>query len=288
MQMLIDGTMPSAPGLPVSETELASFLRQAVEEIEMTLISGPHVERRDGMIAGLAILAESHISIHIVPSEGRFFVDVFSCKPFARGKALQLISDFLTFETLNVRVLDRGNLYESALAEVATQRQREGLPRSRTQHCHVYPNDPNVEHDHLAGDAPHEHPEHTAPLVVDHPEQPAQVTAPKPQQRRVGNPNPTPNLTCKACGQHVTSAAHKKTCGHTHRWKIDPPDGPFSKARCLIEDCEATTEFANSQDSLRELRMEDSKKRGRPPGRGRRGALSGDGLAGLRGSQPRP
>lgn len=58
------------------------FLIEMVELADMKLIAGPVVTREGQVIAGIAVLAESHASVHLNVASGAAHIDLFSCKKF--------------------------------------------------------------------------------------------------------------------------------------------------------------------------------------------------------------
>jgi S-adenosylmethionine decarboxylase len=60
-----------------------------------------------GGITAVVVISTSHISIHCWPAEKFFSMDVFSCKDFSHGTALELIKSHLSVVSSNVTVLAR-------------------------------------------------------------------------------------------------------------------------------------------------------------------------------------
>ena len=61
------------------------FCHQAIRLADMTLISGPHSEAIDTSICAIAILAESHVAVHLdADNDSRSaHLEMFSCKDFS-------------------------------------------------------------------------------------------------------------------------------------------------------------------------------------------------------------
>nr|WP_246597941.1 adenosylmethionine decarboxylase [Nocardia tengchongensis] len=59
----------------------------------------------------LALLAESHASIHTYPESGDIFVDVFTCGSIGSGatKAVELLQQELSPGSVNIEVIQRGH-----------------------------------------------------------------------------------------------------------------------------------------------------------------------------------
>ena len=91
-----------------------SLLNDLPEKIGMTKITQPYVFRysapvpEDEGITGLAIIAESHISLHTYPRKRFAFVDLFSCKPFDVQGARDHIVRFFQSKSPAFHVQERG------------------------------------------------------------------------------------------------------------------------------------------------------------------------------------
>jgi S-adenosylmethionine decarboxylase len=90
------------------------LLNELPERIGMTKITQPYVFRFKGTIpedqgiTGIAIIAESHISLHTYPLKEFAFVDLFSCKPFDVGTAKDYIIQFFQSKSPVVYTQERG------------------------------------------------------------------------------------------------------------------------------------------------------------------------------------
>lgn len=90
------------------------FLNDLPHLISMTPITAPYVFPYSGLvpedsgITGIAVIAESHISVHSFDKKAYCFVDVFSCKPFDTQTALDYIIKKFEPTTFNVSVVERG------------------------------------------------------------------------------------------------------------------------------------------------------------------------------------
>jgi S-adenosylmethionine decarboxylase len=63
----------------------------------------------------LALLSESHASLHTYPEDGSIFIDVFTCGNTAQPEqAVQLIADALRPTSVNTRTIRRGRDYDFA------------------------------------------------------------------------------------------------------------------------------------------------------------------------------
>ncbi|MBU4186270.1 MAG: S-adenosylmethionine decarboxylase, partial [Desulfobacteraceae bacterium] len=97
------------------------LLNELPERIGMTKITQPYVFRysapvpEDEGITGVAIIAESHISIHTYPRKRFVFVDLFSCKPFDVDGAKDHIVQFFQSKSPVFHVQERGAAFPSAI-----------------------------------------------------------------------------------------------------------------------------------------------------------------------------
>ncbi len=101
--------------LPESERTIGwvyDFLNKIPAAIGMTPITQPYVTKKDGWIDGILLIAESHISIHIEESTGRYYFDIFSCKNFDVPKVLDLIrQNGLNFDESTKTLTARGKRF---------------------------------------------------------------------------------------------------------------------------------------------------------------------------------
>jgi S-adenosylmethionine/arginine decarboxylase-like enzyme len=84
-------------------------------------------EQDEGGITGFCVITTSHISIHTWPLRRRFSMDVFSCRPFDEGAALQFIADRLRVSAMNATWVER--TWPSAGPAVVRQLDAQGKDR---------------------------------------------------------------------------------------------------------------------------------------------------------------
>lgn len=90
-----------------------NFLQRIPGEIGMTAITQPYVFPYSGLvpedkgITGIAIIAESHISVHTFELKDYVFIDIFSCKPFDTERAINLISEEFGTKSMTVNIVER-------------------------------------------------------------------------------------------------------------------------------------------------------------------------------------
>jgi len=90
------------------------YLRRLPRMIDMTPITQPYVFPYEGLvpgdrgITGVAIIAESHISIHSFEEKGWCYIDVFSCKEFDVDKAIEVSKGFFHPQECEIHLVERG------------------------------------------------------------------------------------------------------------------------------------------------------------------------------------
>ncbi len=86
-------------------------MREAVIEAGATLLHiHLHHFTPNGGISGVAVLAESHISVHSWPERGYAAFDVFMCGDAEPEKAIAVLSRHFTPEAINVHTILRGEV----------------------------------------------------------------------------------------------------------------------------------------------------------------------------------
>ena len=90
------------------------------EKIQMTKIMPPYVFRMEEGLSGIVLIAESHISIHTFPKEGRFNLDIFSCKEFDIDRALEYACSELEPEHYEQILLSRGREFPRSLGRASS------------------------------------------------------------------------------------------------------------------------------------------------------------------------
>lgn len=67
--------------------------------------------------SGFVMLAESHISLHTFPDSNYIFIDIFSCRKFDIGKALDFLKERFKIKEMKVNLVKRGiNFNKQVLA----------------------------------------------------------------------------------------------------------------------------------------------------------------------------
>ena len=108
MHVTVDGRRASGPP-PVWEGYLCTcFCRDAIDLADMKLIDGPHVVETVHDAYALAMLAESHVSVHLDGAAGLAHIDLFSCKDFDSEAFVQLCINTFNLRDVRDTVLERG------------------------------------------------------------------------------------------------------------------------------------------------------------------------------------
>jgi len=116
LQLLIDGVCKT-DALLASESRVLKFLRCVPNNIGMTAISDPKVQRYRGAnpmdwgLSGFVLIAESHISVHTFPDRNHINIDVFSCKEFNVEKVVEYAVRLFSIDVVTTNVLERGLEY---------------------------------------------------------------------------------------------------------------------------------------------------------------------------------
>lgn len=130
LHLLVEGI--SNKGMPKS-FYVTKFITNLIDSIGMALIFGPVVRHpMDRPIAAIAILAESHVSLHWTP-KGAVYLDIFSCKEFDIDSVVLWITAELELEEGVYRSVRRGWEYgpSEAVLPILT-RKLPVLPRYTT------------------------------------------------------------------------------------------------------------------------------------------------------------
>ena len=91
-----------------------TLLAGIVDAADMHMVTQPQVypwypeDTQDGGITGFVVIAESHISVHTYPEQGRAYADVFSCKAFDVDLVQQMLVEWAGSEVFDSKVVSRG------------------------------------------------------------------------------------------------------------------------------------------------------------------------------------
>ncbi|PXX54569.1 spermidine synthase [Nocardia tenerifensis] len=91
--------------------QLESALRDSLTAAGVTICDVVHKKFDPQGVTVLALLSESHASIHTYPESGDIFVDVFTCGSIGAGasKAVELLRDRLSPKDVRMQVIRRGH-----------------------------------------------------------------------------------------------------------------------------------------------------------------------------------
>ena len=139
MHLLIDGYGGDSKKLWNVDL-IRSFLSEYPASLGMTPLCEPQVLRyeapkvEDSGVSGFVIIAESHISIHTFPNRDYVNIDVFSCRSFDDGRALQDVKDLFSLERVETWILDRGLEHLESQKPVSLQERDSSLgPQTTTR-----------------------------------------------------------------------------------------------------------------------------------------------------------
>ena len=80
----------------LSNLEIHTFLTECPRLLKLTIFSGPSVYPTEHGLAGIVLVAESHISVH---TDGlAVYGDVFSCRSFLPSIVMELAREVLFLE----------------------------------------------------------------------------------------------------------------------------------------------------------------------------------------------
>lgn len=100
------------PALLADRTVLARALTELPQRLGLTRVGEPQIfEHHDGdeqTLAGITLLAESHLSLHARPAQRALHVDLFSCAPFDPAAARAHLRALYPFVEAREQTLERG------------------------------------------------------------------------------------------------------------------------------------------------------------------------------------
>ena len=120
VHLMMDG-YGADPNLLQDMNFIYNFLDEYPGKMDMTKIMPPYVFRYQGVvpedwgISGFVLIAESHISIHTFPDKQYLSVDMFSCKQFDTGRAVEVLQNLFRIQKYELKVLDRGQEFPNTI-----------------------------------------------------------------------------------------------------------------------------------------------------------------------------
>lgn len=106
--LMAEGQLSGAASLQDIKDTIIHYLEEIPAQIDMHPLTEVFHTESDTWISALRVIAESHISLHYhIPSQS-LFVDIFSCKPFDKEKAVILLKKSFSFTSYTQCILERG------------------------------------------------------------------------------------------------------------------------------------------------------------------------------------
>jgi S-adenosylmethionine decarboxylase len=94
-----------------TEALIAAALREMPNYLGLTRVSEPALHAHaDGTLAGVVLIAESHMSLHCFPQSGDLHVDIFSCAPFSIEHAKQELQDRFGVQQFSETLIERNSV----------------------------------------------------------------------------------------------------------------------------------------------------------------------------------
>ncbi len=104
------------PGLLDDEQFLRDTLHNALSQSRATVCEVIAKRFEPQGVTVLALLSESHASLHTYPEDGSIFIDVFTCGHTARPeRAVELLAEALHPTSVNTQTIRRGRDYGEEL-----------------------------------------------------------------------------------------------------------------------------------------------------------------------------
>ena len=89
---------------------LEAVLTTIPDQLGLERIGTVRTFQREETVAGIALISESHFSIHVRPDHRMIHADLFSCRPFDMARALELLKTAYDFVRYEEQVLERGRM----------------------------------------------------------------------------------------------------------------------------------------------------------------------------------
>jgi S-adenosylmethionine/arginine decarboxylase-like enzyme len=90
-----------------SPDQLCSLLEAAVRRLCLTQVSPATAVHTDHGVAGVVLLAESHLAVHTIASQRRALVDLFSCVPIDGEEVTAVLRDLLAATSIESSLVER-------------------------------------------------------------------------------------------------------------------------------------------------------------------------------------
>ena len=86
---------------------IKSIIRGIAAGIEVVILKESYQEFAPVGITGIAIVSESHISVHTWPEYDYMGIDIFSCREINQDVVLGILKSYLRSDSYNCRYIDR-------------------------------------------------------------------------------------------------------------------------------------------------------------------------------------
>jgi len=106
LQLIVDGKLKNK----LYKKDLMEILSRLPKIINMKILAGPIVVKgrpHNPGWTGFVIIDKSHIAIHTFDDKNKISIDIFSCKKFAKYKALKYLKSKLVFNSMTAKFLKR-------------------------------------------------------------------------------------------------------------------------------------------------------------------------------------
>jgi S-adenosylmethionine/arginine decarboxylase-like enzyme len=96
-----------------SRENISKFIKELVIAIDMKAYGEPWIERfatHDATKSGFSfcqMIETSNITGHFVETNGNFYIDVFSCKPYSYNTVVEMVQDFFKPQKITQQIILR-------------------------------------------------------------------------------------------------------------------------------------------------------------------------------------
>jgi S-adenosylmethionine decarboxylase len=93
----------------LTDARIAHALRDVPAQLGLTVVSEPRVASREPeFVAGIVLLAQSHLSLHAFPDRGVLHADLFCCRAFDTAKARAILVELFSVPRFREALRERG------------------------------------------------------------------------------------------------------------------------------------------------------------------------------------
>lgn len=87
---------------------LEAVLTSIPDQLGLVRVGSVRTFQHEETLAGIALISESHFSIHVRPAHRMVHADLFSCRPFDAARGLELLKTAYGFVRYEEHTLERG------------------------------------------------------------------------------------------------------------------------------------------------------------------------------------